>query len=30
VLVSYGYGFNAVRNGDRGGHEVGLALEKKF
>lgn len=29
-LVSYGYGVNAVRNGDRGGHEVGFALEKKF
>jgi hypothetical protein len=30
LLLSYGYGFNAVRNGDNGGHEVGLALEKKF
>jgi hypothetical protein len=30
MLVSYGYGINAVRNGDRGGHEIGLALEKKF
>ena len=29
-LLSYGYGLNAVRAGDRGGHEVGLALEKKF
>jgi hypothetical protein len=29
-LVSYGYGVNALRNGDRGGHEIGLALEKKF
>ena len=30
IIVSYGYGFNALRNGDRGGHEVGLALEKQF
>jgi hypothetical protein len=30
VLVNYGYGFNAIRNGDRGGHEVGLTLEKRF
>jgi hypothetical protein len=29
-LISYGYGVNAVRNGDHGGHEIGLALEKKF
>ena len=29
-LISYGYGINAVRNGDRGGHEVGIALERKF
>jgi len=29
-LVSYGYGFNAVRDGEHGGHEIGLALEKKF
>ena len=29
-LISYGYGINAVRTGDHGGHEVGLALEKKF
>ncbi len=29
-LLSYGYGFNAVRNGDRGGHEVALGLEKQF
>ncbi len=29
-LISYGYGINAVRNGERGGHEIGLALEKKF
>ena len=29
-LISYGYGINAIRDGDRGGHEVGLALEKKF
>jgi len=30
VLLTYGYGINAVRNGDHGGHEIGLALEKKF
>jgi hypothetical protein len=30
MLVSYGYGFNAIRYGRRGGHEIGLALEKKF
>jgi len=30
VLLSYGYGFNAVRNGDRGGHEVSIGLERKF
>jgi hypothetical protein len=30
VLVSYGYGFNAVREGDRGGHEVALGIERKF
>jgi hypothetical protein len=29
-LLSYGYGFNAVRNGDRGGHEVALGLERQF
>ena len=29
-LLSYGYGLTAVRAGDRGGHEVGLALEKNF
>jgi hypothetical protein len=29
-LLTYGYGINAVRNGDRGGHEVGLAVEKQF
>ncbi len=29
-LVSYGYGINAVRNGDRGGHEVALGLERQF
>ena len=29
-LVSYGYGVNAVRAGDHGGHEIGLALEKQF
>jgi hypothetical protein len=29
-LVSYGYGINAVRNGEHGGQEIGLALEKKF
>jgi hypothetical protein len=30
TLLSYGYGINAVRNGDHGGHEIGLALEKQF
>ena len=30
ALVSYGYGINAIRNGDSGGHEIGLALEKRF
>jgi len=30
MLLSYGYGLNAVRNGDRGGHEVALGLEKNF
>ncbi len=30
ALITYGYGVNAVRNGDHGGHEVGLALEKNF
>ena len=29
-LVSYGYGINAVRNGEHGGHEIGLALERVF
>ncbi len=29
-LVSYGYGINAVREGEHGGHEVSLAFEKKF
>jgi len=29
-LLSYGYGINAVRHGDRGGHEVGIALQKQF
>jgi hypothetical protein len=30
VLLSYGYGFNAVRDHDRGGHEVAIGLEKSF
>ncbi|MCG3148164.1 MAG: hypothetical protein PCFJNLEI_01606 [Verrucomicrobiae bacterium] len=30
MLVSYGYGLNAVRNGDRGGHEIALGVEKQF
>jgi hypothetical protein len=30
VLFSYGYGFNAVRNGDRGGHEIAVGLERQF
>jgi hypothetical protein len=29
-LLTYGYGINAVRNGDNGGHEVGVAMEKQF
>ncbi len=27
-LLTYGYGINAVRNGDHGGHEIGVAMEK--
>jgi hypothetical protein len=30
ALLGYGYGFEAVRNGQRGGDEVSFALEKKF
>ena len=30
LLLSYGYGVNAVRRGETGGHEIGLAFEKKF
>ncbi len=30
MLLSYGYGVNAIRNGDRGGHEVALGLERQF
>jgi len=30
VLLSYGYGFNAERNGASGGHEVTLGLEREF
>lgn len=30
ALVNYGYGINALRNGDRGGHEIGLALQRQF
>lgn len=30
VLVSYGYGVQAVRDGHRGGHEIALALERRF
>jgi hypothetical protein len=29
-LISYGYGINAIRDGSRGGHEIGLALQKQF
>jgi len=29
-LISYGYGINAVRDGRRGGQEIGLALQKEF
>ena len=30
MLISYGYGFEAIRNGHRGGQEVAVALEKQF
>jgi len=30
TLVTYGYGINAVRNGNHGNHEIALALEKSF
>ena len=30
VLLGYGYGINAVRHVTHGGHEISLALEKKF
>jgi hypothetical protein len=30
VLLGYGYGVNAVRRGRHGGHEINVALEKKF
>ena len=30
LLVCYGYGINAVRDDEHGGHEVSFALEKKF
>ena len=30
VLLSYGYGVNAVRAGSHGGHEIGIGLEKQF
>ena len=29
-LISYGYGINAIRDGTRDGHEIGLALQKQF
>jgi len=29
-LLSYGYGFDAIRDGGRGGHEIGLIFEKRF
>jgi len=29
-LVTYGYGINALRDGDHGGHEIGLGLQKEF
>jgi len=29
-LVTYGYGFNAVRHGHNGGHELAFGLQKKF
>ena len=30
LLLTYGYGVDAVRNGNHGGHEFGIALERKF
>jgi len=30
ILVTYGYGVNAVRYDHHGGHEIGVALEKRF
>ncbi|MBM3861087.1 MAG: hypothetical protein FJ395_15770 [Verrucomicrobia bacterium] len=30
MLLSYGYGVNAVRYDRHGGHEIGIALEKQF
>jgi hypothetical protein len=30
VLLNYGYGVNAVRNGVHGGNEVALGLERQF
>jgi hypothetical protein len=30
LLISYGYGINAIRDDHHGGHEIGLALQKKF
>ncbi|HYS05765.1 MAG TPA: hypothetical protein VEW47_11295 [Candidatus Dormibacteraeota bacterium] len=29
-IIGYGYGIDAVRDGRRGGHEVGFAFEKSF
>jgi len=30
LLISYGYGINAVRDGHHGSDEIGLALQKQF
>jgi hypothetical protein len=30
VLIAYGHGFDGVRNGRRGAHEISLGIEKRF
>jgi len=30
VILSYGYGFNAIRNGERGSNSIGIALQYDF
>ncbi|MBN9693658.1 MAG: hypothetical protein J0M24_25715 [Verrucomicrobia bacterium] len=30
VIISYGYGFNAIRNGNRGANSIGIALQYDF